>query len=143
MSSGTPANRRAKHRGVAPPQQKLEGAGAGGVRLCGGLGLEVRHRIADALQLVGVLVRDVDPEGLFQLHHQLDDVERVRTEVLDELGLRRELLHVDFELLRDDLLDPVFAERFHDLHLLWVGVLGFLIQAMTMPPSTVITCPVM
>src|SRR5436309_6237371 len=79
---------------------------------------QVIHRVAYRLELVGVLVRDLEPELLFQLHYQLHDVERVCTQIFDELGFGRDLLQVDFELLRDDLLHAVFTERCHRIHLL-------------------------
>src|SRR5512143_369938 len=76
-----------------------DGPGLGSLRAR--VGLQVVHRVADGLELVRVLVGDVEPELLLERHHELHDVERVRAEVLDELGLRRELLGIDLELLRD------------------------------------------
>jgi hypothetical protein len=71
------------------------------------VGLEVVHRVPDGLELVGIFVRDIDAEFLFEGHDQLDDVEGVGTEILDELGLGSQLLGLDFQFLRDDLLDPI------------------------------------
>ena len=55
--------------------------------------------------MLRLLVRDLDLELLFHGHHQLDDVEGVGAEVLDERGLRLDLVLADAELLRDDALD--------------------------------------
>src|SRR5919202_599060 len=45
---------------------------------------DVVDGLPDGLNLLGVLVRDLDPELVFQLHDQLDEVERVRVEVFLE-----------------------------------------------------------
>src|SRR4029453_4366015 len=66
----------------------------------------------DAGDLLGVLVRDLDPELLFQPHHQLHGVEAVGAEVVDERGLRRDGLLLDSQLVHDDLLDSV-GNRLH------------------------------
>src|ERR1700733_10013971 len=68
------------------------------------LAVQVRHRVADRLQLLGVLVRNVDVELLLEFHHELDDVEPVGTRVLDEARVIRELLTLDAKLLLDDVL---------------------------------------
>ena len=51
------------------------------------LPLDVVDRLADGLDLLGLVVGDGDLELFFQLHDQLDDVERVGADVLDERGL--------------------------------------------------------
>src|SRR5262249_37617115 len=107
--------------------------------------LQVGHRLGDGLEVIGVLLRDVEPELFLERHHQLDDVERVRPEILDELGLRRELLHVDFQFLGDDLLDLALVERCHvGFTSCGDGFCGFryCFHSMTMPPSTVQVWPV-
>jgi hypothetical protein len=60
-----------------------------------------------ARDLLGVLVRDLDPELLFERHDQLDGVERVGAQVVHERRVRRHLFLVDPELLHDDALDLV------------------------------------
>ena len=57
--------------------------------------LDVVDGLADGLDLLGLLVGDGDLELLFELHDQLDDVERVGADVLDEGGLAGDLLLVD------------------------------------------------
>src|SRR3954470_16005335 len=61
-------------------------------------------RVLDGLDVLGFLVGDLDLELLFHRHHQLDDVERIGAQVLDEGGLRLDLVLADPELLRDDAL---------------------------------------
>ena len=63
--------------------------------------------IPDALELFSLLVGNLGSEFLLQSHDQLDSVERVRAQVLDELGLRLDLVLVDAELLDDDFLDSI------------------------------------
>src|SRR5205823_5518779 len=72
-----------------------------------GLLLDVLHRVADGLDLLRLLVRDLHPELLLEAHDQLDQVERVRVEILDERRLRLDLGLVDAELLDDDLLQAL------------------------------------
>src|SRR5215831_14097844 len=96
-------------------------AAASTSRLPGGLSLEVVQRVAHGSELVRVLVGNIDAEFLFQRHDEFNNVQRVRSEVLDELGLGRQLLGVHLELLGDDLFHPVFAEGCHVIHLLWIG----------------------
>src|SRR5437899_5528279 len=63
------------------------------------------HRVLDGLDVLRLLIRDLHLELLFHGHHQLDDVEGVGAEVLDEGGLRFDLVLAHAELLRDDALD--------------------------------------
>src|SRR5258708_5334465 len=62
-------------------------------------------RILDGLDVLRLLVGDLDLELLFHRHDQLDDVERVRAEVLDEGAFGLDLVLADPALLRDDALD--------------------------------------
>src|SRR5581483_8418363 len=77
---------------------------------------DVVDSLADGLDLLRVLVRDLDPELVFELHDQLDEVEGVGVEVLLEGSLLRDVRLVDAELLGEDLLDPLvdfLARRCH------------------------------
>src|SRR5262245_41912991 len=65
--------------------------------------LEVGDRVAEGLELLRVLFRDLDPELLLHRHHEFDDVERVRAEVVDERGLGFDVVPPHAELLHDDL----------------------------------------
>src|SRR3954470_19895379 len=72
-----------------------------------GVRLDVLDRFLDARDLLGVLVRDLDPELLLEGHHELDGVERVGPEIVDERRVRRHFFFVHAELLHDDALDFV------------------------------------
>src|SRR5918911_2050335 len=78
---------------------------------CGSSSLLVRgdvvDRLANGLDFLRVLVRDLDPELILQLHDQLDQVERVGVEILLEGGLLGDLALLDAELLGQDVLDPL------------------------------------
>src|SRR5215467_105695 len=72
-----------------------------------GVVLDVLDRVPDRRDLLGILVRDLDVELLFEGHDQLDRVQRVGSQVFDELGRRGDVVLLDPELLDDDLLDPL------------------------------------
>jgi hypothetical protein len=65
--------------------------------------LNVLNGLPDRLDLLGGIVRDVDVELLFQLHDQLDRVERVGSQVIDERCVRVDLILADAQLLGDDI----------------------------------------
>src|SRR5690242_1061328 len=67
--------------------------------------VDVVDRVLDGLDVLGLLVGDLDLELLLHRHDELDDVERVRAEVLDEARGDLDLLLRDAELLSDDALD--------------------------------------
>jgi hypothetical protein len=71
------------------------------------VGGDVVDGLPDGLDLLRVLVRDLDPELVLQLHDQLHEIERVGVEILLEGSVLRDLVLVDAELLRQDLLDPL------------------------------------
>src|SRR5688500_16391537 len=73
--------------------------------LRGDLAVQISERISNCTKLLGVFIWDVDVELLLELHHQLDDVKAVRTEILDEARLVGQLLALDSELLLDDVLN--------------------------------------
>src|SRR5947207_11104836 len=78
-----------------------------------GVALDVAHRVADRVNLLGVLVADLDLERLLERHHQLDGVERVGPQVVDERRLHRHFLGVHTELFDDDRFDLVFDALRH------------------------------
>src|SRR5829696_7808304 len=92
--------------------------------------LLVRGDVVDGLphsrDLLSVLVRDLDPELILELHDQLDEIERVGVQVLLERSLLVDLGLLDSELLRQDFLDPLedfFTRRCQiDSLLVWTGL---------------------
>src|SRR5512142_948864 len=87
---------------LARRDPRTRGPGARRLLLVGG---DVVHRVLDGLDVLRLLVRDLDLELLLHRHHELDDVERVGSEVLDEARGGLDLVLGDAELLRDDALD--------------------------------------
>src|SRR5258708_19570564 len=81
--------------------------GSGGSVLVPGVLLDVLDRLLDVADLLGLLVRDLDPELLLEGHDQLHDVERVGAQVVGEASLQGDLVLVHAQLLHDDPLDPI------------------------------------
>jgi hypothetical protein len=71
-------------------------------------GDEVVHRV----QLLGLNVGDLNAEFILHCHGHLDHVQRVRTEIADEVRLRLHVCKGHAELLSDDLGDA-FSNGFH------------------------------
>ncbi len=69
---------------------------------------DVVDRVLDGLDLLGVFVGNLDVEGLFELHHQLDHVQRIRAQVFLEAGAGGYFGLVHLQLLDDDLLYLLF-----------------------------------
>src|SRR5690606_40945370 len=65
------------------------------------------NRILDGNDLLGRIVRDLDPELLLERHHQLDGVEAVGAQIVDEAGPLGDLGLVDPEMLDDNLLNTL------------------------------------
>src|SRR5207247_4298285 len=63
--------------------------------------------VTNGAQFLGILIRNVDVELLLELHHELDDVQAVGTEILDEARLVRQLFTLHTELFLDDVFDLV------------------------------------
>src|SRR5437763_4642745 len=61
--------------------------------------------LPDRLDLLGLFVRDLDVEPVFELHDQLDEVEGGCVEVLLEGGVLCHLALVDTQLIDEDFLD--------------------------------------
>src|SRR5712664_2286038 len=77
---------------------------------------DVVDGLADSRDLLSVLVRDLDPELVLELHDQLDEVERVRVEILLERRLLGDVRLFDPELLGQyflDSLEDFLARRCH------------------------------
>ena len=69
--------------------------------------LDVLDGFLHARDLLGVVVRDLDPEFLFERHDQFHRVERVGPQVVHERRVRRHFFLVHSELLNDDALNLV------------------------------------
>src|ERR1700691_1031850 len=81
-------------------------------RLCATL-VDVINRLVDGRDLLGILIRDLDLELLFQSHHQLDRIQRVRSQIINERGIVGDLLLLDAQLLGNDCLDLLFNRAHH------------------------------
>ena len=68
-----------------------------------GLLFDVFDDIADTLKFLSVFVWNFDVEFFFKSHHELDGIERIRTEIFDEGSRGNDLLWIDAELLDDDV----------------------------------------
>ena len=66
--------------------------------------LDVVDSVLDGLDLLGVFIGDVEVERFLKRHHQLDDVERVRAQVVHKRGALVDLALVDPKLFHNDLL---------------------------------------
>ena len=85
------------------------GCGTGGTaaassRLLADL-FDVLDRVADRLDLLGLLVGDVEIEFGLKGHHQFHLVERIRAEVVGDRRIHRHFAFLDAELLDDGLFD--------------------------------------
>ena len=70
--------------------------------------LDVVDGVLHCLDLLGVFVGNLHIERFFKLHHELDHVERVSTQVLLEAGAGRHLGFIHLQLLDNDLLHLFF-----------------------------------
>src|SRR5688572_20715674 len=84
--------------------------------------LDVVDGLADGLDLFGLLIGDREFELVLELHDEFYGVQRVGVEVVDEMGLARDLALVDTHLLADDLDDL----RLNVVHILFHLPCGFL-----------------
>src|SRR6266498_1363277 len=84
--------------------------------LLGAQVFDILDHVAHALQFLRFLIGDLMTELLLERHDQLDGIQRVGPQVLDELGIRSDLVRVDPQLLHDDFFDSCFDGFFssHD-----------------------------
>ena len=76
-------------------------------------GLHVIDGVLHGTELLLVLVGNGDVELVFEVHHQLDGIEAVGTQIVEERGLGGDLLGVHGQLALDDLVH-LFLNRSHD-----------------------------
>ncbi len=62
--------------------------------------LYVSIRIPNALDLLGIFVRDLDIEFLFETHNELNQIKRIRAKVLDKPGIFRNFRLIDTKLVK-------------------------------------------
>src|SRR5690606_34198886 len=65
------------------------------------------HGVADGLNVLSRVVRNLDAELFFERHDQLDVVQAVRAQIVDERSLLRHLLRRGFEMLDHDRLNAL------------------------------------
>ena len=70
---------------------------------------DVVDGLTDGLDLLSVLVGDLDPELVLELHDQLHEVERIRIEILLEGCFLGDLALLDTELLGQEMGNYVLA----------------------------------
>src|SRR5262249_55765113 len=130
--------------------------------------------VADALKFLGLFVRDFMAELLLQSHDQLNGIERIGAKILDELGIRGDLVRGRAQLLDDNIFYSLFDCFFSHGYLrffvllqcvyatnegasspewkIFLSVRAVVVKRVgekslfhhiTIPPSTVNTCPVM
>ena len=63
--------------------------------------------LTDRFDLLGGIIGNVDVELFFQLHYQLDCVERISAQVVHERSFRGNLFFVDAELGSHDVDDSL------------------------------------
>ena len=63
--------------------------------------VDVGDRVLDGRDLLGGVVGDLDPELFLERHHQLDDIEAVRAQIVDEVRVRAHLLGLDAQVIDD------------------------------------------
>src|SRR5215203_596231 len=68
---------------------------------------DVFDSLTDRLDLLGVLIRDLDPELILELHDHLDEVERVGAEILLEVRLFRDVRFLHGQALCQDFPDAL------------------------------------
>src|ERR1022692_2635113 len=107
-----------------PLPARAGGAGWGpgrGLLLHFGVPVDVGHGVLHGADLLRVLVRNLDLEGLFESHDQFDGVERVGAEVVHKRSAGRHFRFIHAQLLHDDLFHPFFnrSHRFVLLSRTW------------------------
>src|SRR5262249_7002805 len=73
-------------------------------RVCSDAFLDETHGVANGGDLLLDVVRNFDAELFFEGHHEFDEVERVRSEIVDEAGFFVDLFGVHFQALDHDFL---------------------------------------
>src|SRR5438874_855225 len=85
---------------------------------------DVVDSLTDRLDLLCVLVGNLDPELVFELHDQLDEIERVGVEIFLERGFLVDLAFVDAELLAQHFLHSLVHFLSRICHLTYLAGSG-------------------
>ena len=73
-------------------------------KLLFGFILDIADRVLDCADLLGIFIRNVDVECLFECHDEFDDIEGIRAKIVNKRRCIIDLRFVDTKLLNDDLL---------------------------------------
>src|SRR5689334_25202645 len=112
-------NARSRSSSGSPSISALSGPGASGRSAVGG---DVVDRLTDGRDLLGILVGDLETELVFELHDQLDQVERVGVQITLERRVLGDLLLVHAELLDENAADALERLLTVDRH--WSPISG-------------------
>jgi hypothetical protein len=69
--------------------------------------VDVLDRVRYGADFLGRIVRDFDAKLFFESHNQLNDVERISTQIVDEARVFGDLVSLNSEVFDNDLLNPV------------------------------------
>jgi len=69
------------------------------------LSLDEADKIADSLHPINGIVRDFDPELIFNRHHQFEAIEPIGPEISEKMRLVRHTFEVDVQTLGDEIAD--------------------------------------
>jgi hypothetical protein len=73
--------------------------------------LDVLGSVLDGFDLLGVFIRNLEVEGLFELHDQLNHVERIGSQIFLEGGAWGYFCFIYLQLLDNDLFNFFFNRR--------------------------------
>src|SRR5215208_1641757 len=77
--------------------------------------IDIVISVPHALNLLSIFVGNLNAKLFFKTHHEFDRVQRIRAEVVDESGIRRDLILIDTKLIDDNLfylvLDLLIGHR--------------------------------
>jgi len=64
-------------------------------------------RVAERLDRFSRIIRNFDPEFLFERHHKLNSIQTVSTKIVDEACLLYDFVFFNAEMLYDDLFHTI------------------------------------
>jgi hypothetical protein len=63
---------------------------------------DVIDGVADSLDLLIIFIRDLDSEFVFEFHHQLYDIQRIRFQVVDKRRFSIDIICINAQLIGDN-----------------------------------------